>query len=64
MVAIINGARVTPPKPDIGIANVDPNARLTVHNVPKLISEEDKRETEANKQITVFTSDKLKNQQL
>ncbi|HJN01683.1 MAG: hypothetical protein QF907_04010 [Nitrospinota bacterium] len=64
MVAIINGARVTPPKLDIDIVNVDSNARLTVLNAPKLISEEDKRETEANKQITVFTSDKLKNQQL
>jgi replicative DNA helicase len=60
MVSIVNGARVTPPKPNIGVANVDPNARLTVLNAPKLISVEDKRETEANKQITVFTPDKLK----
>jgi hypothetical protein len=60
MVAIVNGARVTPPKPDIGIANIDPNAKLAVLNAPKLISEEDKCETKANKQMTVFTPDKIK----
>lgn len=60
MVAIINGARVTPPRPDIRIASQNPNAILTVVNAPVLITEEKKPGASPTKQIAVFTPEKLK----
>ncbi len=60
MVAIINGARVTPPRPDIKISNVDPNARLSIINDAKMLTEPDKREPSAQKKIGNFRPDKLR----
>ncbi len=60
MVAIINGARIAPPRPDISIANQNPNAELTVVNRAEPLIEENKREPAPNKQIAVFIPDKLK----
>lgn len=60
MVAIIMGARVAPPRPDISIASQNPNIELTVVNRPKAITEEEKREQSAQKKIAVFAPDKLK----
>ncbi|HJP17979.1 MAG TPA: hypothetical protein QF468_04930 [Nitrospinota bacterium] len=60
MVAIINGARVTPPKPDIRITNVDANDKLIVVNDAKLITEPEKGSPSAQRKIADFTPDKLK----
>lgn len=59
MVAIINGSRITPPKPDISIPNPDPNTRLTVINNPTLITEEEKNERKNLVKVASFTPDKL-----
>ena len=60
MVNIINGSRVTLPKPNFHIANPDPNSKLSLINNAKLITEEDKREPSAQKKIGNFRPDKLK----
>ena len=60
MVAIINGTRVTAPRPDLNVPSPDPNTRLTVINNTKLVTEEERSEQSSQRKIANFRPVKLK----